>query len=433
MSIPKIVVVGGGAGGLELATRLGNKLGKKKIAEIHLVDQNPTHLWKPLLHEVATGSLDSGIDEVGYRSHAYYHHFNFHLGSMSGLDQASRNITLAPTQDAGGRQIQPERELAYDYLVLAVGSQTNDFGTPGAAEFCAFLDSRKQADRFHRQLLDTYLRLSNDASEGKPVVLKIGIVGAGATGVELAAELHNTTALLRAYGLQLGSDNLQVTIIEAGPRVLPALPDRISGSVVEELGKLHISIRTNTKVTRVTAEGFETADSELIEADIRVWAAGVKGPDFLGKIDGLTTTRNNQIEVKPTLQAATDDRIFVIGDCASCPQPDGSRVPPRAQSAHQMASHVVMNLQNLLKQKPLKDYVYKDHGSLVSLSRYSTVGSLMGNLAGKSMMIEGKLARLVYISLYRLHQIALHGYIKTLLIMFSARINRIIRPRLKLH
>ncbi|OZG74544.1 FAD-dependent oxidoreductase [Hahella sp. CCB-MM4] len=433
MSIPKIVVVGGGAGGLELATRLGSKLGKKAKAEIHLVDTNPTHLWKPLLHEVATGSLDSGIDEVSYRAHAYYHHFNFHLGSMSNLNQTDRIITLAPTMDGEGRQVQPERTLKYDYLVLAVGSKTNDFGTPGAAEYCAFLDSRKQADRFHRQLLDTYLRLSNDAEEGKPVVLKIGIVGAGATGVELAAELHNTTALLRAYGLKLGADNLQVTIIEAGPRVLPALPERISNSVVEELGKLNISIRTNTKVTRVTDKGFETADGELIEADTRVWAAGVKAPEFLGTIEGLATTRNNQVEVKPTLQSTSDDRIFAIGDCASCPQPDGSRVPPRAQSAHQMASHVYKNLLNLFNQQPLKGYIYKDHGSLVSLSRYSTVGNLMGNLTGKSMMIEGKVARVVYISLYRLHQIALHGYIRTLLIMFSARINRIIRPRLKLH
>ncbi len=433
MSIPNIVVVGGGAGGLELATRLGREFGKKGKANIHLVDQNATHLWKPLLHEVATGSLDSGIDEVSYRSHAYFHYFTFHLGSMSDLDRDNKQILLAAKLDSKGNEILPERALSYDTLILALGSQTNDFGTPGAAEHCAFLDSRREADRFHRQLIHTYLRLGNKVAEGQSVDLKIGIVGAGATGVELAAELHNTTALLQAYGLTLSPENLKVTIIEAGPRVLPALPDRISAAVVEELGKLNISVQTNTKVTQVTDKGFETGNGDLIEADTKVWAAGVKAPDFLANIGGLTTTRNNQIEVRPTLQSLEDDTIFAIGDCASCPQADGSRVPPRAQSAHQMATHVYQNIRKQFQGDRLADYVYKDHGSLVSLSRYSTVGNLMGNLTGKSMMIEGRIARFVYISLYRMHQIALHGYLRTLLIMFSARINKIIRPRLKLH
>jgi NADH dehydrogenase len=114
-------------------------------------------------------------------------------------------------------------------------------------------------------------------------------------------------------------------------------------------------------------------------------------------------------------------------------QDNGKPVPPRAQAAHQQASHVFKNIMNRYKDKPQADYSYHDHGSLVSLSRYSTVGSLMGNLTKGSMMVEGRIARIVYISLYRLHQIALHGYFKTLLIGLSGRINRVIRPRLKLH
>ncbi|MBK8970899.1 MAG: NAD(P)/FAD-dependent oxidoreductase [Hahellaceae bacterium] len=433
MTRPNIVIVGGGAGGLELATHLGNTLGKKGKANIHLVDRNATHLWKPLLHEVATGSLDSGIDEISYRGHGHYHHFTFHLGTFCKLDREDRTLTLSPMLDANNNVVQPERTLPYDYLVLALGSQTNDFGTPGAAEHCAFLDSRSQADQFHRHLIETYLRLSNQAERGEKVVLKVGIVGAGATGVELAAELHNTTALLSAYGIHLTSDNLKVQILEAGDRILPALPGRLSAAVVNELKALNIDVLTGTRITQVSDKGFTTADGTLLEADIRVWAAGVKAPDVLNQIGGLQTNRSSQIEVRPTLQSVTDERIFAIGDCASCTQADGSRVPPRAQAAHQMASLVSQNLKALLKNGALKDYIYKDHGSLVSLSSYSAVGSLMGNLSGKSMMIEGKMARLVYISLYRLHQIALHGYIRTLLIMFSARINRIIRPRLKLH
>lgn len=443
----KIVIVGGGAGGLELATRLGNTLGKRKEAEIHLVDANSTHLWKPLLHEVATGSLDSDIDEVSYLSHAYKHHFHFNIGKMSGLDRNQKQIQLAPMFDDKGVEIKPSRSIAYDYIVIAIGSQTNDFKTPGATDNCAFLDSRNQADAFHERLINTYLRLSNQveekehkaleskntSAEKEETILSVGIVGAGATGVELAAELHNTTALLQAYGLKLNADNLKVTIIEAGPRVLPVLPARISDAVVSDLQALNIDIKTNTRVMQVTKDGFETAEGGLIQADIRVWAAGVKAPEFLSEIEGLDTTSIHQIIVKPTLQSTTDDSIFVIGDCASYTQENGVRVPPRAQSAHQMATHVYKNLRLLLKDKPLQDYTYKDHGSLVSLSRYSTVGSLMGNLMGKSTMVEGRAARLVYISLYRMHQMALHGWIRTLLIIFSGRINRIIRPRLKLH
>ncbi len=164
-----------------------------------------------------------------------------------------------------------------------------------------------------------------------------------------------------------------------------------------------------------------------------VWAAGIKAPDFLKDFGGLETNRINQLVVKPTLQTTNDEDIFVIGDCASCVQEDGSFVPPRAQSAHQMASRCFSNIVAKITEREMKPYIYKDHGSLVSLSRFSTVGSLMGNLTRGSMMVEGRIARIVYISLYRLHQIALHGYLKTGLIMLVGRINRVLRPNLKLH
>lgn len=433
MNKPKILIIGGGAGGLELATQLGHSLGRKKRADIFLLDCNSTHVWKPLLHEVATGSLDSDIDEVEYLGHAQHHGFKFNIGRMTGLDKDKKLVYFAPMIDDDGLEIKPARSFGYDYLVLAIGSQTNDFGTPGAQQHCAFLDSRLQADTFRKRLINTYLRLNNKAERGEKVVLNVGIVGAGATGVELAAELHNTTALLRAYDLKLTTENLKVSIIEAGPRILPALPTRITDAVTRDLKSLNIDIKTNTKITRVTETGFETAEGDTIESNLKVWAAGVKAPKFLSEIEGLETAPNNQIIVRPTLQASTDDSIFVIGDCASYTQENGVRVPPRAQSAHQMASHVQKNIHNSLKGKPLKNYIYKDHGSLISLSRYSTVGSLMGNLVGKSTMIEGRLARVVYISLYRLHQMALHGWFKTWLIVWSNNINRVIRPRIKLH
>jgi NADH dehydrogenase len=429
-----IVIVGGGAGGLELATKLGNTLGKRKQAKIHLVDASNTHLWKPLLHEVATGSLDSGIDELSYRAQAHNHFFHFQLGRMENLDRDNKEIILSAMTDENHKQVLPERRLSYDTLVLAVGSQTNDFGTPGAKEFCSFLDGRAQADIFHQKLLNTYLKANNTASKEGNFTLNIAIVGAGATGVELAAELHNTASELAAYGLdQLKKDQLTVTIIEAGERILPALPERISAAAHRELAKLGIKVKTQTFVQEITEDGLKTKDGNFIPAELKIWAAGVKAPDWMKDLAGLECNRVSQLVVKPTLQTSLDDRIFAIGDCSFMLQADGKPVPPRAQAAHQQAAHVYKNIVRSADNKPLIDYVYKDMGSLVNLSRYSTVGSLMGNLSSGSMMVEGRIARLVYVSLYRLHQVALHGYFKTILMTLSGRINKIIRPRLKLH
>ncbi|MFB9885804.1 NAD(P)/FAD-dependent oxidoreductase [Balneatrix alpica] len=432
MTIPHILVVGGGAGGLELVTRLGHKLGKKGKARITLVDRNPTHIWKPLLHEVATGSMDSGIDEVSYRGHAHKHYFEFQLGSMQGLNRSERQLTLAPIFDEKGREQVPARQLHYDYLVLALGSQSNDFGTPGVAQHCHFLDSRDQAERFRQHLLRHCMRFSLEREHRRP--LSIAIVGAGATGVELSAELYNAAQWLGQFGFAgLDKQQLQVHLIEAGPRILPALPERIAAAAHRELAKLGVKVRPATRVTEAKTEGLVTAEGELIEADIMLWAAGIKAPAFLKDLDGLETNRLNQLVVNGSLQTSADERIFALGDCAACAAGEGKFVPPRAQAAHQMASLLAKNLQALLKGEPLKDFVYKDHGSLVSLSRFSTVGNLMGNLTSGSLFVEGHLARLFYISLYRLHQLALHGPLATLLIALVDRIHRVIRPRLKLH
>nr|VFJ47182.1 MAG: NADH dehydrogenase [Candidatus Kentron sp. FM]VFJ65876.1 MAG: NADH dehydrogenase [Candidatus Kentron sp. FM]VFK15950.1 MAG: NADH dehydrogenase [Candidatus Kentron sp. FM] len=431
MSMQRIVIVGGGAGGLELATALGKKLGRKGHAEITLVDRKTTHLWKPLLHEVATGSLDAGVDALSYRAHAANHGFEFQLGTMCGIDRDKKLIELAPILDDRGELVVESRQLPYDRLVLALGSVSNDFGTPGVSEHCIFLDAPEQANRFHRKLLDAYLRNSAKETESE---LNIAIVGGGATGVELSAELHKAAEELHSYGCpQAGRSRLNVTLVEAGASILPALPERITSSVHYELQQLGVDVRTGTMITEANSEGLVTREGKQIHADLMVWAAGIKAPDFLKDLGGLQTNRINQLVVGPTLQTTIDDDIFALGDCAECKQPDGSKVPPRAQAAHQMAILVSRNLMALMQSRPLKAYVYKDHGSLVSLSKYSTVGSLMGNLTRGSMKVEGFLARVVYISLYRMHQIALHGLVKTGLMMVVGRINRALRPTLKLH
>ena len=428
----RIVIVGGGAGGLELATRLGRTLGKRKRASIVLVDANLTHIWKPLLHEVAAGSLNSSEDELNYVAQGKWNHFEFQLGRMSGLDRARQVIRLAATLDEDGGELLPERELAYDSLVIAVGSTTNDFGTPGAAEHCIFLDTREQAERFHRQMLSHYLRAHAGKSDDSRI--SIAIVGAGATGVELAAELHHAAHELAAYGLdRIQPQNMRITLIEAGPRVLPALPERISGPVHRTLEKLGVTVLTGTAVSQVNAEALITAQGMEIPASLKVWAAGIRAPAFLGSLDGLESNRINQLLVRPTLQTTLDDNIFAFGDCAACPLGEGERnVPPRAQAAHQQASLLAKALKLRLDGQALPEFRYRDYGSLISLSRFSAVGNLMGNLMG-SVKLEGWLARMFYVSLYRMHQMALYGTLRTALLMLGDRIGRSTEPRLKLH
>ncbi|MEZ8093088.1 NAD(P)/FAD-dependent oxidoreductase [Photobacterium swingsii] len=427
----RIIVVGGGAGGLELATKLGRTLGRKGRAEVTLVDRKASHLWKPLLHEVATGSMDAGVDALSYRAHAKNHHFDFQMGSLQEINRDAKTITLSELHNEQGELLMPKRELAYDILVMAIGSTSNDFNTQGVRDNCIFLDSPEQAHRFRTEMNDQFLKLHAN-KEQKTV--DIAIVGAGATGVELSAELHNAVKELQNYGFgDLDSSRLNVNLVEAGERILPALPPRISSAAHSELTKLGVNVRTATMVTKADESGLTTKDGEHIPAQIMVWAAGIKAPDFMKDIAGLETNRINQLVVKPTLQTTRDDDIYAIGDLASCEQADGSFVPPRAQAAHQMASRCFSNIVAKITDREQKPYVYSDHGSLVSLSRFSTVGSLMGNLTKGSMMVEGRIARVVYISLYRMHQVALHGVIKTGLMMLVGRINRVLRPNLKLH
>ncbi|WP_416426938.1 NAD(P)/FAD-dependent oxidoreductase [Pseudomonas sp. App30] len=428
----RIVIVGGGAGGLELATRLGKTLGKRGTASVTLVDANLTHIWKPLLHEVAAGSLNSSEDELNYVAQAKWNHFEFQLGRMSGLDRAAKQIQLAATIDENGLELLPARTLGYDSLVISVGSTTNDFGTLGAAQNCLFLDTRKQAERFHQQLLNHYLRAH--AHSDLDSQISVAIVGAGATGVELAAELHHAAHELAAYGLdKIKPENMRITLIEAGPRVLPALPERIGGPVHKTLEKLGVTVLTNASVSEVGPDSLKTADGKVIPASLKVWAAGIRAPAFLKDIDGLETNRINQLQVLPTLQTTRDENIFAFGDCAACPQKGTDRnVPPRAQAAHQQASLLAKSLKLRIEGKELPEYTYKDYGSLISLSKFSAVGNLMGNLTG-SVMLEGWLARMFYVSLYRMHQMALYGTFKTMMLMLGSRIGRGTEPRLKLH
>ena len=240
---------------------------------------------------------------------------------MIGLDRAARRVVVAPFIDEEGDQVTPLREFSYDTLVMAVGSLTNDFGTPGAKEYAISLETPVQAERFHRRLVNAYIRAHAQAGSLRPEQLQVAIIGAGATGVELAAELHNTTRTLVSYGLDRidPEKDMKLILIEAADRILPALPPRLSDSASRLLAKLNVNVRTSARVAEVLRDGVRLVTGEIIPAELVVWAAGVKAPELLRDLGGLETNRINQLVVLPTLQTTRDENIFAIGDCAACP------------------------------------------------------------------------------------------------------------------
>ena len=436
----KIVVVGGGAGGLELVTKLGDTLGKHKSAHITLVDKNRTHVWKPKLHEIASGSMDYTDHELNYSAQSHEHNFTFRIGEMHCVDRQNRKVHLSPYLDESGQQVTPPQSLSYDILVICVGSLSNDFGTPGVKEFALRLENQSDAKNFHSKMINACIRAHYQPGLISESQLHVAIIGAGATGVELAAELHRTTREVVSYGLDRidPQKDIKVTLIEAAPRILPALSERLSSATQALLASFGVSVLTNSKVSEVSAQGVKLNDGRFLNSELVVWAAGVKASEYLRSLDGLETNHINQLIVRDTLQTTLDENIFALGDCAACKwvgaKPgQGEFIPPRAQAAHQQASHMYKQIKLKLANKPLKKFQYKDFGSLVSLGEFSTVGSMMGGLIGENLMIQGYFAKIMYMSLYKMHELAIHGVVKVFLDTLARLITQRTEPRVKLH
>jgi NADH dehydrogenase len=389
-----------------------------------------------MLHSVAAGSIDPGEYEVNYLAQAHWHSFRYRFGEMVGLDRAAKLVRLAAMFDDEGGQITPPRSVRYDTLVIAIGSITNDFGTPGVAEHAVQLETPAHAERFNRLLVNACIRAQTQETPVRAGQLHVAIIGAGATGTELAAELHHTIREVVAYGLDRIDPecDIRIMLVEATDRILPGLPKRISEAAQRSLGKLGVEVRSGARVTKVTADGVQLADGAFIPSELVVWTAGVKAPEVLRDLDGLEANRVNQLAVESTLRTTRDPHIFAIGDCAACPrrgQP--TPVPPRAQAAHQEAAHMVQQIERQLRGKPLVPYTYRDFGSLVSLGNYSTVGNLMGFLFGRGIFVEGLFARLMYWSLRIMHERTVNGVLRTALGLLARGLSRRTGPQVKLH
>ena len=422
-----IVIVGGGVGGLELVTQLGDTLGKAKKAQITLIDQKLTHIWKPLLHEIAAGTMNPNDEETNYYAHAAKHHYQFIQGRFEHLDRENKKITLVKPQTTKYEAASEQQIVEYDTLVLAVGSVSNDFNTPGVKEYCHYLDSLKQAKIFQQDLLHLYLDAQNKNTERS---LNIAVIGAGATGVELSAELVEAKQNFYNYGLnKINPNQVKISLIEGADRILPALSEKIAEHADKQLQRMKINVLTSKRVERVDAEKVYFNDGTSIQAELKVWAAGIKTPPVIADLPDFKKDRMGRLEVYATLQTKTDPNIFAMGDCANCIlDAREAALGPRAQVASQQATFMVDALKARVNGNKQPMFQFSDKGSLVSLSKNKAVGELLGQVN-----VQGFVAKSMYVSLYRLHQATIYGYAHAGLLTAKDFVTRKIAPRIKLH
>lgn len=427
------VIIGGGAGGLELACKLGRKLGPGRVT---LVDSQLTHVWKPSLHEVAAGTLDTNQEGLSYLMLAHDNNFEFVLGPMTGLDIEARQITIGSVLGSDGEILLAERQLVYESLVIAVGSTANYFGIPGAAEHTVALNDVPSAERFRLKMLRTLAKADARKREGVEAGVDIVIIGAGATGVELAAELREASNVLSHYGFRhLNPDvDVRLTLLEGAERILPPLSVRVATEAAELLTKRRVSVITDCKVANITADSVEDSTGTRYPANLCVWTAGIKAPQFLSGL-GLPTVRGDLLEVDSQLRIKGHNDIYALGDCAACEDAEGNRMPPRAQTAHQQADYLMARFVRQERGQPLgeKPFELTDYGSLVSLGSGSSVGNLMASLFKSSWFVEGMFARLMYTSLHLMHHKAIMGVVRTGVLAVARFLVRRTRPMVKLH
>ncbi|CAG4921340.1 NAD(P)/FAD-dependent oxidoreductase [Paraburkholderia saeva] len=435
----RIVIVGGGAGGLELATRLGNTVGRDGLARIILVDRSPTHFWKPLLHEAASGQIDPASHQIEYAAQAKWNNFHFEQGELEQVDRAQRLVMVGATADVDGHEVVPRRVLHFDRLVLSLGSVTNFFGVPGAEQHALSLENVVQAEQFRRKLLGACVRANHvRVSRGRQgdATVSINVIGAGATGVELAAALRSTVRLLSDYRLHALDPvrDIRIRLIESGPRVLPALSERMSARAQEHLARLQVDVLTGTRVAEVQANAIVTGAGEQLPGDITIWAAGVAGPPVLKALDGLALNGLGQVMVSATLQTQTDPNVFAMGDCAACPaSSNGGFLPPRAQVAHQQAVFLSNALMQDIRGRPIPAFTYRDLGTLLSFGRNGAVGHLASGVMSRTVFVEGWAASVMYKMLYRKHLLVLTGFTRMALDTASHWLRSRISPAIKLH
>jgi NADH dehydrogenase len=258
-------------------------------------------------------------------------------------------------------------------------------------------------------------RKEQDPDAGVDVI----IIGGGATGVELAAELREASNKYIDYGFRRldATTDIRITLLEGAPRILPPLPEKVAATATALLEERHVRVVAGCRVAQIVPGEVQDSTGHSYSYNVCVWAAA------------------GQLEVSTTLNVKGCANIYAFGDCAACTMEDGRRVPPRAQAAHQQADYLYQAFLRQLRsgQAPSRPYIYRDYGSLVSVGSQTSVGTLMGSLKGRSWFVRGGLARVMYVSLHLLHHRAVLGWMRTLGLAMARSLIRRNTALVKLH
>jgi len=366
----RVVIVGAGFGGLTTA----QKLSKNKDLSVTVIDKHPYQLFSPLLYQVATGGLPE--DDIAYPVRAAIPGVTFRRGEVTKVSPNTKIITLAD-----------QATIEYDQLVLATGSTGTTYGVVGVQEHALQMKSIMEARLIKKQLLGMYEEV--EAGHKPKEALKVVVIGAGPTGVEISgavAELQRSMKHEFPSLYNLAS----VTLVEAGPRVLPMFHEKSSKHAQSELEEIGVIVKTNSAVDRMYETDVHLKNGEILSGGTFIWAAGVAAYSTwtsLGEVD-----RSNRIKIDENLQTSTG--IFVIGDGAHL-QFKGNPLPMVAPVALQMGRHVAKQIINIKNNKPLTPFKYIDKGQMATIGRRRAVVEMPGGLR-----LHGTLAWLTWLALH---------------------------------
>lgn len=408
---PHIVIVGAGFGGLWAARALA-----KAPVRVTLYDRNNFHTFLPLLYQVAAAELEA--EQIAYPVRAILRELRnveFVMADVTAVDPARQVITVSG------------REVAYDYLILAMGSTNHFFNVAGAATHAFPLKSMSEALNLRQQLLACFEAATQEADPARRrELLTFVVVGGGPTGVEyvgaLAALVYGPFA--RDYpGLDLG--DVQVILVEAAGRLLGGLPEKLGDYARERLQRQRVSVQMETVVSRVTPAGVQFSDGRYVPTRTVIWTAGVQGERLAGW-DSLVLHGPGRVAVQPTLQAQNHSNIYVVGDLAALEQA-GAMLPMLAPVATQQGRHAAENILNQINGQPLLPFRYKDRGSMATIGRNAGVASIAGRA------ITGYLAWIIWLAVHLYNLIGFRNRLVVLInwawsYLFFDRVVRLIMP-----
>ena len=369
---PKVVILGGGFGGLAAARAL------YKTAEVTVVDRHNYQTFLPLLYQVSTAGL--AADHVAYpiRGALRKTSVKFRMGSPLSIDHKNKEVKLDSSE-----------VLQFDHLIVALGSTTADFGIPGVNEFTLGMKSVHEALTIRAEIMRRFEDLCRFEDETR---LAITVIGGGPTGVEMAGAIAELIRGPLKSDQKQAAAQIDITIIEAGERLLPTFSPTLSKRTKKDLEKLGVKVLVGSPVAGVEHRKITLKDKQVLPSEITIWAAGVKGSDAMTQLS--LPVSGNRVVVEPTMQVKNYPNIWALGDIAGALAKDGSPLPMVAPVAIQQGKFIAKQIARLSSSKELKEFKYLDKGSMATIGRNKAVVEVKG------IKLSGPIAWLIWVALH---------------------------------